>query len=243
MICRIAALMLYKRNFRVKPKYICGGTLISTKSVVTAAHCVHPKERIEGFSHEQLRVLLGAHDLSDPYEPSRVSERVIKILIHSTWNAAESQKFTGDIAILLLERSVIFDDYIQPICLSSSLTFENTGVVAAWGRWQNQTVGTSNEKPTKINIPIVEEKVCYEQEYILAKSGWEESFCAGRQGVSVCDGDSGAGYFVISNNTYYLKGIVSNAVIHEKCDEGYYAIFTDAFRYLSFLLECINSES
>lgn len=237
MLIRIAALFLYKRNLQGQPRYICGGTLISKKSVVTAAHCVHKKEQTVGFSHEQLRVLLGVHDLNDLYEPGRISERVIKISIHPTWNSAETQKFTGDIAILLLERSVTFNNFIQPICLSSSLTFENHGVVAGWGRWQNQTVGTFNKIPTKINVPIVEEKVCYEQEHVLAKSGWEESFCAGRQGVSVCDGDSGSGYFVTSNNTYYLKGIVSNSVIHEKCDQGYYAIYTDAFKYFSFLLE------
>lgn len=231
---RLAALIRYKQK---GPKFICGATLISAKSVVTAAHCVHGKGHFEGFKNYELRVLLGVHDLSDPYEPGRITERVLNIFIHPMWNPSDTQRFTGDIAVLELERSVDFDDYIQPACLSSYLPNVDFGVVTGWGRWQNQSIGTSNTKPTRINIPIVNEKTCYEKESILAKGGWDKSFCAGREGTSVCDGDSGSGFFVYLDGRYYLKGIVSNAVIHENCDYGYFAIFSDAVKYNSFIKE------
>lgn len=202
---------------------------------MTAAHCVHEKRAVKGLSNTQIRVLLGAHDLGDPHEPEKRTLRVEKIVIHPTWNTAVTSKYTGDIAVLVMENSVTFDDFIRPICLSQKLPSIEHGTVAGWGRRENQTIGISNELPRKIEIPIIDDKVCYEHEPLLARAGWTESFCAGREGVSVCDGDSGSGLHVKWNNKYYLRGIVSSAVLHEDCVHGYYAIYTDTTKYVSFI--------
>lgn len=231
----MAAILKIEGN---KQSFMCGGTLVSARTVVTAAHCVHAKKKPKGLMNTEILVLLGAHNLGDPNDPEKRSMRVESIEIHQTWNAAVDGRFTGDIAILVLAKNITFNDYIKPVCLATNLpTSVQSGTVAGWGRQENQDYGTSNKLPKKIDIPIVETNTCHDKTKLLATGSWEESFCAGREGVSVCDGDSGSGFYVNLNGTYYLKGIVSNSALKEDCVLGYHATFTDASKYTPFITE------
>lgn len=184
----------------------------------------------------RIKVFLGVHNLTNPDEPEKRVLRVTKIRIHKSWNAANTEKFTGDIAILILENNVTFSSHIQPICLSDNLISEAEAVVAGWGR-QNEKFGTDRtvSMPKKIEIPIIDKDICYETQPLLAKAGWDKSFCAGRDGVSVCDGDSGSGLYVKINNRFYLRGVVSCSAVKNDCLDDYYAIFSDVTKYLAFI--------
>lgn len=225
------------RYEKEKDRYIftCGGTLVTAKTVITAAHCIQNKGSPVEVKSSELRVILGAHNLNDATEPEKKSVRVVEIKMHKTWNAPDMSSYQGDIALLVLGDAVKFTDYIRPICLSSNLPTITDGIVAGWGRQENQKLGTSNKIPRKIDIPIVEDKICYEKFVSLSKGGWNKSFCAGRKNVSVCDGDSGSGFYVKLNGRFYLKGIVSNSALHDQCVDGYYAIYADAVKYHPFI--------
>lgn len=201
---------------------------------MTAAHCLHVKGDHNKLDHNKLRVLLGAHNLSASHEVGKVAVRIENYRIHESYNPS-SVRFNGDIAVLILSEPAAFNSYIKPVCLSNSLPFIGNGIVAGWGRQENQKIGTSNKLPKKINIPIIDNQICFEKTPQMAVGGWDKSFCAGREGVSVCDGDSGSGFYVMINGKYYLRGIVSNSALYDDCSLGYYANFADAVEYMSFI--------
>lgn len=94
-------------------EYLCGGTLISVGTVLTAAHCLY--EGREGNSILRPSVLLVRLDVSTlnvDGEPFRVHN----IIPHESYN---EQNFHHDIALLQLRTRVTFNRFIKPACLTN----------------------------------------------------------------------------------------------------------------------------
>jgi secreted trypsin-like serine protease len=57
-------------------------------------------------------------------------------------------------------------------------------------------------------------------------------------------GDSGGAFIVKSGGKWYLRGIVSSALYNQEifmCDVNNYAVFTDAAKYKSWILNKIET--
>lgn len=99
-------------------KMFCGGSLITNKHVLAAAHCVHKKKSSSMMDPYDILVLLGRFNLNLPTERKSEHRDVDKIVIHEDWKIY-SEKFDGDLAILVMDYSVQFSEFIRAVCLEN----------------------------------------------------------------------------------------------------------------------------
>ncbi|KAL7013231.1 hypothetical protein ACKWTF_015279 [Chironomus riparius] len=215
-------------------KYFCGGTLISKRKVVTAAHCMLILAR-------DITVLLGVHDFSKRHEVGRFPYAVQNVYIHPDWNP-NTDTYDADIAIMVLETEVTYSKYIQPICLmyiNSTLATKMEGVVVGYGK-DGDPKKLHSIIPKSINLPIHKNEDCFLKNYELARYSSKRTFCGGAgNGTGVCMGDSGSGLVVTDGSAYYLRGIVSASLNNMTygCDVDTYSIFTNILHFTDWINE------
>jgi len=204
-----------------------------------AAHCIHEKKSIEQLAAGNLVILLGVHDLDNSIEIGRASHAVYSINIHQDWNTL-TQSFDSDIAVLVLERDVTFNEHIQPICLvipNSNTASIVTGSVVGYGKSEDESKLHENI-PKILATPIHSNQDCFNNNEGLALISSGRTFCGGTgTGVGVCTGDSGSGLIVTDGNAFYLRGIVSSSLLNAKrgCDVDTYAVFTDVTKFVDWI--------
>ncbi|KFB50343.1 AGAP005072-PA-like protein [Anopheles sinensis] len=190
-------------------EYQCGCTLINELFVLTASHCVYNSATGYKLSERILRIKLGMYRLS-ANDTERTQVYTVRSIISHTKYMTSSHKH--DVALVRLNGTVQFTDYIQPVCLDLTESI-----------WV--------EHLADAEIPIVRYTDCVEQDPStygpLIYSGM---YCAGiLNGTSPCNGDSGGGMYIFRDNRWFLRGVVSFASIRAGTN------FCDSFSYVVFM--------
>lgn len=230
-------------------EYQCGGTIISSKVVVSAAHCFWDISRETLRDIRNYRVRAGQTRRDTRALESRGVEAVdVERIIHDPQYSFAQNNNERDIAFVILVEHLTFDQHIAPACFydlyedqmvllahEDDYDSEVAGMVAGWG---GNTRTNYSETLKVMRLGKISRRDCIQKTpenfhgFITS-----DKFCGGdAESSTVCQGDSGGGFTSVQDGKHYLRGVVSIGS-NLPCASTRYTTFTKVALYTKLIRE------
>ncbi|XP_028288907.1 chymotrypsin-like elastase family member 2A [Parambassis ranga] len=184
-----------------KFSHVCGGSIISSYHIMTAAHC------ILSMNPAYYRAVVGEYNLYK-YEGTEQFLKVDRIVVHPGWT--DQLEKGNDIAILKLASPVYNNGYVSVANLpypGQTLPNGFTCHITGWGLID--FVGGVPDVLQEAPIDVVGHSICSQPTW-WGSLVLETMVCAGGDGIiSGCQGDSGGPLNCYTDGAWRVHGVVS----------------------------------
>ncbi|XP_044269857.1 trypsin-3-like [Tribolium madens] len=216
----------YIVSLRLFGNHNCAGSILNSKTVLTAAHCV------VNYDASYLSVQYGIVEITSGDSAPNVVQ-VSKVIFHENYTMGNG--YINDIAVVQLAKPILFGDLVKPtnLPIAFNATPENSpALLAGWGL--PYSGGTVMKHLQKVDIFVYSDDDCERIHKETGPTNRKYHVCAGvpEGGKGQCNGDSGGPLTVDG----VLVGTVSWSV--KPCTvKGYPGVFAKVANYVDWINE------